>query len=499
MEQMEQRSPAVLIPNSYEYPHGSYAARTRHWKPVWKRRLVPAVLVLSDVLLALLLWEVATLIHGIWGQAALSGVTVVAMGPVIAVWVGLRALLGLYPGYGLDSVEELRRHVYIVFTTLAILAVFAVGSQVGDLLSRLLLFLVFLGLLLLTPFVQYFVKRGMKESGLWGKPAVILGYKETGTDITNLLKQNWELGYDPVAIFDYRQDTLRGPFEGVDHQQVLASAVDLARKHSVDTAIFAMPHTRREQLAELVDEASISFRNVLIVPNLSGVTNSTVVARNLAGTFAVEVKHNLLDPWAQRAKRTLDLFGVVVGGLLISPLLMAMVLFIKLDSPGPAFYGHQRLGSKNRHFLCWKFRTMRTDAEQLLNEHLQSNPDLQAEWEQNHKLRSDPRITRVGYFLRKTSLDELPQLWNVLRGEMSLIGPRPIVDVEVPKYGKDYELYKRIRPGISGLWQVSGRSDTSYGERVAIDSYYVRNWSVWLDLVLLARTIKTVVFSRGAY
>jgi lipopolysaccharide/colanic/teichoic acid biosynthesis glycosyltransferase len=141
---------------------------------------------------------------------------------------------------------------------------------------------------------------------------------------------------------------------------------------------------------------------------------------------------------------------------------------------------------------------MHADAEQLLNEFLQGKPDLQAEWEQNFKLRNDPRVTRVGRFLRKTSLDELPQLWNVLRGEMSLIGPRPIVDAEIPKYGAVYEMYRRIRPGISGFWQVSGRSDTSYAERVKLDAYYVHNWSIWLDLVILVRTVGCVMLGRGA-
>jgi len=130
---------------------------------------------------------------------------------------------------------------------------------------------------------------------------------------------------------------------------------------------------------------------------------------------------------------------------------------------------------------------------------LESNPEVRSEWEKSQKLRRDPHVTRTGRFLRKTSLDELPQLWNVLRGEMSLVGPRPIVDAEVAKYHEVYKLYRRVRPGISGLWQVSGRSDTTYEERVAMDAYYVHNWSVWLDLVILARTVKSVISSLGAY
>jgi Undecaprenyl-phosphate galactose phosphotransferase WbaP len=419
--------------------------------------------------------------------------------PVITVWVGLRALLGLYPGYGLDPVEELRRHVYAVFATLSILAIFAVGSQVGDMFSRLLLFLVFLGLLLLTPFVQYFVKRGMKEVGLWGRPTVILSYKGTGTNTVNLLKRNWELGYDPVAVFHYRLDAMRESFEGVDHQQVLADVTDLARKHSVDTAIFAMPHTRREQLAKLVSLASVNFRHVLVIPNLSGVTNSAVVARNLDGALAVEIKHNLLNPWALRVKRIMDLCATVIGGALVFPLLLVLTLLVYLESGGPVFYRDRRMGRDGNLFSCVKFRTMVPDAEALLQRMLEEDAGLREEYLKYHKLYDDPRVTCVGRFLRKTSLDELPQLWNVLRGEMSLVGPRPYLPRESEEIGMAQSEILRVPPGITGPWQVAGRNHTFFGERVQMDAYYVRDWSVWLDLVLLARTIKTVVLGRGAY
>jgi len=398
----------------------------------------------------------------------------------------------------LDSAESLRRHTHSVFATLAVLAVFAVGSQVGDLLSRILLAFAFLGLLFITPFVQHFVKLGMKKAGLWGKPVITLSYEETGADFQELLKQEWGMGYSSVALFCHGLVAAGKSYREVSCEETLADAANLGRDLGVDTLIFAMPYTRREQLERMVSVASENFRSVLIVPNLNGITNSAVAPRDFAGTLAIEIKHNLLDPWSQRLKRALDLVGTVIGGVLISPLVFAIAVLIKLDSPGSAFYGHQRVGAKGKHFLCWKFRTMHVDAERLLDEYLQGNPILRAEWEQNQKLRDDPRVTRIGRLLRQTSLDELPQLWNVLRGEMSLTGPRPIVDAEVPKYGKVYALYKRIRPGMSGIWQVSGRSDTSYAERVEMDSYYVRNWSVWLDLTILARTVKCVALGRGA-
>jgi Undecaprenyl-phosphate galactose phosphotransferase WbaP len=493
---VEHGATATLVP---EKRKRSRVAKVGRWKSAWKQRVVVASLVLSDVFLACLVWLAAYALQSILGGGELSGVAVAVVAPSVAVWIGLRLLLGLYPGYGLDSVERLRRHVYSVFTTLAVLAVFAVGFQIGDLLSRLLLALAFLGLLFLTPFVQYFAKLCMKRAGLWGKSVIILSYKDTGTQFLETLEQEWSLGYVPFALFDYHLTPAGSSYQETSYGETLADAVDLGCGRGVDTVVFAMPYTRRDQLASMVSVASESFRNVLVVPNLNGVTNSAVVARDFAGTFAVEIKQNLLDPWAQRLKRALDLFGVVVGGVLISPLLLTIAVLIKLDSPGPVFYGHRRLGAGDKHFVCWKFRTMHVNAEQLLDEYLQNSPHLQAEWEQNQKLRNDPRVTRIGRFLRKSSLDELPQLWNVLWGEMSLTGPRPIVDAEIPKYKKDYALYKRIKPGMSGLWQVSGRSDIDYEERVAMDAYYVRNWSVWLDIIILARTVKTVVFGRGAF
>ena len=486
----------TLAPTERErLPH---VPNEKRWRQVWKQRLIVGTLVLSDVFLALVVWGMAYAGQSIWGRGALSEVAVAAILPSVMVWIGLRGLLGLYPGYGLDSAESLRRHTYSVFATIAVLAVVAVGFQVGHLLSRILLAFAFLGLLFITPFVQHFVKLGMKKARLWGKPVITLSYKETGARFQELLKQEWGMGYSPVALLDHHVVAAGKSYQEVSCEEALTDAANLGRELGVDTVIFAMPYTRREQLARMVGVASESFRNVLIVPNLNGVTNSAVAPRDFAGTLAIEIKQNLLDPWSQRLKRALDLVGTTIGGVLVSPLLFAIAVLIKLDSPGPAFYGHRRLGAAGEHFLCWKFRTMHVDAERLLDQYLQGSPVLRAEWEQNQKLRDDPRVTRVGRLLRQTSLDELPQLWNVLRGEMSLTGPRPIVDAEVPKYGKVYALYQRIRPGMSGIWQVSGRSDTSYAERVEMDSYYVRNWSVWLDLVILARTVRCVALGRGA-
>ena len=497
MDVMERQAAATLVLDEHEERH---IVQEEPRKSVWKQRVVVGSLVLSDIFLASLAWSTAYMLQSLWGQGDLSELSVGLVAPSVAVWIGLRLLLGLYPGYGLDSVERLRRHTYSVFATLAILAMFALAFQVGNSLSRLMLVLAFAGLLLLTPLGQSLTRWALHRTGLWGRPVVILGYRNMGNRVMEQLKEEWGLGYAPAAVFNYRLTPseelhVSDPY----YEKSLAGAVDLARNQGVDTAIFAMPHTRREQLAELVSQASITFRHVLIIPNLSGITNSAVIARNLAGTFAVEIKYNLLDPLALRAKRVFDLAATTVGGILISPLILVLALLVYLESGGPVFYKDYRMGRDGRLFSCLKFRTMVPNAEALLQRMLEEGAELREEYMRYHKLRNDPRVTRVGRLLRKTSLDELPQLWNVLRGEMSLVGPRPYLPRESETIGVAQSEILRVPPGITGVWQVAGRNHTSFEERIEMDVYYVRDWSIWLDLVLLARTVKTVLFERSAY
>jgi Undecaprenyl-phosphate galactose phosphotransferase WbaP len=207
----------------------------------------------------------------------------------------------------------------------------------------------------------------------------------------------------------------------------------------------------------------------------------------------------LLGPGSRLFKRACDLLLVaVLGPLAILPGLL-IALAIVIDSRGPVFFAHRRVGEGRRSFRLWKFRSMVRDADALLERYLRRRPERASEWERAHKLKDDPRVTRVGRFLRKTSLDELPQLWNVLRGEMSMVGPRPIVAAEIAKYGPGFGLYSQVLPGLTGLWQVSGRNDTHYSRRVELDCHYIRNWSAARDLEILIKTAGVIVRGRGAY
>jgi Undecaprenyl-phosphate galactose phosphotransferase WbaP len=198
-------------------------------------------------------------------------------------------------------------------------------------------------------------------------------------------------------------------------------------------------------------------------------------------------------------KRALDVVLSAAALLILMPAITLLWIAVRLTSRGPALYSHKRVGKGGVPFRAWKFRSMREDADSLLRHHLESDPLLRSEWERDHKLKNDPRVTAIGKFLRKTSLDELPQLWNVFSGDMTLVGPRPIVTAEIPRYGDALSYYLSVRPGITGLWQISGRNNTTYAERVCFDERYVKNWSLTLDLYILLRTVKTVLFGEGAY
>lgn len=198
-------------------------------------------------------------------------------------------------------------------------------------------------------------------------------------------------------------------------------------------------------------------------------------------------------------KRTLDVVIAFIALIFLAPIMLVLAFLIRNRDGGPALFRQKRIGLDGKEFLCLKFRSMVTNAAEELDKVLKSDPEAAAEWARDQKLRNDPRITPVGRFIRKTSLDELPQLINILKGEMSIIGPRPIVQNEIEKYGVFFQDYASVKPGVTGLWQISGRNDTTYEERVQLDVDYAKKWSIWLDLKILFMTIPAVLFSKGAY
>jgi len=279
----------------------------------------------------------------------------------------------------------------------------------------------------------------------------------------------------------------------------LEDVIRYARENGVYWLVIALPERMDPQKVSWVQFFRQRFRHVVLIHTAHELPSLWNRPLDCGGLSAVKVEERLMMPEQQVCKRLLDLALVISGGLVLAPLMCLLALIVLVTSGRPIFYSNPRIGRHGRRFAAWKFRTMVPDAHQVLEDYLAQNPEAKEEYVRNHKLKNDPRITWSGQFLRKTSLDELPQVWNVLVGDMSVVGPRPIQIAEIVKYGPTYEHYSRVRPGITGMWQISGRNNTTYEERLMYDRFYVRNWSPWLDLYILGRTLKTVLKCEGAY
>jgi Undecaprenyl-phosphate galactose phosphotransferase WbaP len=330
----------------------------------------------------------------------------------------------------------------------------------------------------------------LRRLGVWKIPTLLIGGGKTADETRAALTLEASMGYEVVG----HVKNLPSAF-----LQAGRSWEKLCAQHGAEHVVIALDGGEMEHaeqpMAQLMRE-SVPF-------SISPPRRHYPVQMVPQYFFNYDVKllthcSGLEQPLPRLAKR---LFDIVVSGtalLVAAPLFIMLALWVRRDG-GAAFFGHARLGKNGKMFKCLKFRSMIVNSQQVLERHLAENPDARTEWEETQKLKDDPRVTKVGQFLRSSSLDELPQLFNVLKGEMSLVGPRPIVQDEVQKYEGDIAHYYRVSPGITGLWQVSGRNDVSYAERVQMDSWYVRNWSLWHDVAILCKTIPALMRRSGAY
>ncbi len=333
------------------------------------------------------------------------------------------------------------------------------------------------------------LRRELGHRGLWQIRTVLVGRPEAAQEIVTALTSEPSLGYTVVAALAADAPTLQRP--GIAWRQVLDNH-SAALVILIGDPCIELGRTRVESLVR----ERIPFA---VMPQPAGLPVAGFAPTSFIShdTMLILYRNNLAQPMSRAIKIAFDLFAAATGLLLALPVFLVIAALVKLDG-GPVFFSHKRIGAGGRTFGCLKFRSMRTDADAILERLLQSDPAAKAEWAQTQKLLKDPRTTPIGRVLRATSLDELPQLFNVLRLEMSLVGPRPIVAGEVHHYGEDIAYYYETRPGLTGLWQVSGRTGTTYARRVQLDSWYVRNWSIWHDLAILAQTVPAVLKRKGA-
>lgn len=437
--------------------------------------------------------------------------TTVVAGMVALYLLGFWAA-GIYPGIGLHPARELRQ-LFRVSVVMTVAVTFLRQGVVGQSLDYALVFIAGQPLqLMLLPIFRSLMKSIMRRLKL-SIPFYFLGHRRDVLKVSRdmgrfewtMLRGVGRFSRGEEATFDDHpaEDKLDGNEELAFERSVVYMGtpdqiVPLAEKGGVYWLI-VVADEGSPYLRNCPREVLESFPQLI---RLSATPSTWCAGSSLVNcglASGVRVEEALLLPGARFTKRLLDLMFSLSMGICLLPLFVAIAALIRLTTRGPIFYCHRRIGKFGRTFRAWKFSSMRPNAEHVLEQYLNEHPELRAEWEHNHKLKNDPRVTTIGAILRKTSLDELPQLWNILRGEMSLVGPRPIVNEEIEKYGDTFRIYLRVTPGLTGLWQISGRNNTSYAERLAYDRYYVQHWSPWLDMYILMRTVKTVCLCEGAY
>ena len=335
----------------------------------------------------------------------------------------------------------------------------------------------------------------LRARGIGVSRVIIVGAGEVGRTVMRTIVAQPELGYRGIGFVDdnpQKGHTDIGPFKALGPLENLSTAIEQER---ADEVIITLPWMYHRKIMSIVRECERRRMRARIVPDLFQMSLSQVDVEDLGGVPLIGVREISISKGALLVKRAMDVVGAALGLTLGAPLLALIALSIRLDSPGPIIFRQARVGLGGQRFQMYKFRSMHQGAE----EEQEALSGMNEADGPIFKIRADPRLTRVGRFLRRTSLDELPQLVNVLRGEMSLVGPRPPLPSEVERYREWHKKRLEAPPGMTGLWQVSGRSRLSFDEMVLLDIYYIENWSLWMDFKILVRTVPKVLFGEGAY
>ncbi len=398
-----------------------------------------------------------------------------------------------------DETKEIVKGLILAFVIIyALMAMKKIGTQV----SRLTVGFTFLFSLILFSSFRYLVKHALFRIPLFRRKALILGAGSGAKELIQGLQSETYLGYEVIGLLDDDPSKHGQYIAGKKVYGAIRQISKFVTFLGVESVFIAVPSFSSRQLSDLFASVQGLVKEVCIVPEFKnfGMLNAETYTLFREKIFLIKVQNNLKSPFNQFIKRNFD----IIVSLFLLPLLLPIIgiisLLIILDSPGSPIFVQKRLGKGGKLFNVYKFRTMYKNADAILAKYLEKNPEAQREWYLYRKLRGqDPRVTRFGKFLRKTSLDELPQIFNVLKGEMSLVGPRPYLPREENDMNGLESIILQTQPGITGLWQVSGRNDVTFQDRLKMDVWYVLNWSLWLDLTLLIRTIRVVLKREGSY
>ena len=389
-------------------------------------------------------------------------------------------------------------------STLAVLVIFALFtvSKMGELVSRLVLITLWVISMVLFPFMRFYGKKLLYIIGLWKERVLILGAGETGYLVQKGLEQETNLGYVVIGFLDDDPAKIGTVVGGKKVFGKIRHFTKFVNELKIENIIIAIPSMPLDSHTQLVSEVQKHVKHTLLIPELKGVSliDSELSYLFNEQLFLIDIKNNLKNPANRFIKRIFDIILSILLIPLIVPFIFVLAILLKLDSPGPIFFLQERFGKDGKLFKVIKFRSMYVDNATILEQYLAQHPDVKEEWKKFKKIRgNDPRVTRFGGFLRKTSMDELPQLFNVIKGEMSFVGPRPFLLNEKIYMDDCYNEITMVHSGITGLWQVSGRSDIAFPERLKLDLWYIKNWSLWLDIIILVKTVSVVLKGKGAY
>lgn len=389
-----------------------------------------------------------------------------------------------------------------ILRTLVIFAVIeiAVMAFTTWTFSRYLWVLTWVFVLLLVPLARMITKRVLDAFGLWRRDTWVIGNGANAREAYKAINSEHNLGLVIVGFIAIKEESSIN--KDIDGIPVLVKGTDWLSSIDKKTQFIVAVESHQSDVRNtwLRNFMIKGYRYISVIPTLRGMpldsTDMSFIFSHEVMIFRVQQN---LAKWSSRIlKRLFDIVGSLAIITMLSPALIYISCKVKKDG-GPAIYGHERIGKGGKSFKCLKFRSMVVNSKDVLEQLLASDQQARVEWDATFKLKKDPRITKIGHFLRRTSLDELPQLFNVLRGEMSLVGPRPIITAELERYNDEVDYYLLSKPGMTGLWQVSGRSDVDYETRVYLDAWYVKNWSMWNDIAILFKTIGVVLKKDGAY
>jgi Undecaprenyl-phosphate galactose phosphotransferase WbaP len=477
--------PEIFFQDPSFFSNNTFAASVKY-----RRRIMSAFLVFSDTIsitLSLLFVEIII----IWRQGRvdldLNAHSPILLTVVMFLLLNYR-LMKLYPGVGIGPIEELKRLTKGTSIVAVVMIMLNFSFRSTTIFPQGIMLISWILILIGVPTSRKLFRRLAHKLGFWGIPVVLIGKEKKVMSIQQRLNQHPLSGFWPVLCIDGQS------------KDIFQMAKEYAPLFAqLTTLIIAIDHGNFDSIHYLITQKAYPFKQTILLFDEAKSGPIWFTSINIVEHIGFEVASNLLNLGQQFIKRILEI-GLIILSL---PLLLILSIFIaiaiKLNSPGPILFKHKRVGVHGKDLWVWKFRTMQHNANNLLAEYLEGKPMIQKEWKDNVKLKVDPRVTSFGRLLRQTSLDEVPQILNVIKGEMNLVGPRPITQNEIPLYGKYFEIYKQVTPGITGLWQISGRNNLPYQERVSLDVYYIQNWSIWMDIHILMHTLLAVIQRRGAY